>query len=66
MAQTASLEAQQAGLNTRVVDAGYWVSFASGRTGRRTSSPPQFGHLKRSLESAHSAQNVHSNVQMKA
>ena len=56
--------AQPAGLNTRVDDAGYFVSFDAGRTGRRTSSPPQFGHVSWSFDSAHTAQNVHSKVQM--
>jgi hypothetical protein len=29
---------------TRTVEAGLFASFAAGRIGRRTSSPPQFGH----------------------
>ena len=53
-------------MNTRFVEAGYLASFSAGRMGRRTSSPPQLGHLKWSFESAQLAQNVHSNVQMKA
>jgi hypothetical protein len=64
--QAASVDGQPAGLNTRLVEAGYLASFSAGRTGRRTSSPPQFGHLKWSFESAHGAQNVHSKVQMQA
>src|SRR5215210_8208382 len=34
--------------------------------GRRTSSPPQFGHTPRKMSSAHSAQKVHSKVQILA
>ena len=57
---------QPAGLCTRVVDAGYFASFAAGRRGRPTNSPPQFGHVFFNLVSAHALQNVHSNVQMRA
>ena len=64
--ETALFDEQPAGLNTRFVEAGYLASFSAGRTGRRTSSPPQLGHLKWSFESAHAAQNVHSKVQMYA
>jgi hypothetical protein len=59
-----ALEKQPPGLNTRFVEAGYFASFAAGRVGRRTSSPPQFGHLKWSFDSAQLAQKVHSKVQM--
>src|SRR5689334_21394307 len=31
-------------LTTRVLEAGFFTSFAAGRIGRRTSSPPQFAH----------------------
>jgi hypothetical protein len=53
-------------LYTRSVDAGYFTSRSAGRIGRRTSSPPQFGHLPWSTPSAHAAQNVHSNEQILA
>jgi hypothetical protein len=36
------------------------------RVGRRSSTPPQFGHLPASGASAQAAQNVHSNEQMTA
>jgi hypothetical protein len=48
------------------VEAGFAVSFAAGRRGRATSSPPQLGHRPASTPSAHDAQNVHSNEQMRA
>ncbi len=55
------------GLRTRSVDAGLLTSFAAGRTGRRTSSPPQFGHRPPgSRPAAHAAQKVHSNEQINA
>jgi len=50
--------------STRTVEAGFFSSFAGGRIGRRTSSPPQFGHTKPSFFDAHARQKVHSNVQM--
>ncbi len=53
------------GLWTRVVDAGLFASFSAGLVGRRTSSPPQFGHRSDS-RSAQAAQNVHSKEQMRA
>jgi hypothetical protein len=53
-------------LNTRSVEGGNFASFAAGRLGRATSSPPQFGHTPCSLSVAQSTQNVHSNVQMRA
>ena len=49
---------------TRTVEAGFFTSFAAGRMGRRTSSPPQFGQTKPSFAEAQSWQKVHSNVQM--
>jgi hypothetical protein len=48
------------GLYTRSVDAGNFASFAAGRTGRLTSSPPQFGHTLCNSVSAQVRQNVHS------
>ena len=39
---------------------------SAGRSGRRTSSPPQFGQRPRSTPSAQSTQNVHSKEQMRA
>ena len=51
-------------LITRRVEAGCLASAAIGRLGRCTSSPPQFGQAPSLL--AQSAQNVHSNVQMRA
>ncbi len=57
---------QPAGLWTRVVEAGYIASFAAGRRGRTTNSPPQFGQVFLNFVSAHEPQNVHSKVQMRA
>jgi hypothetical protein len=51
-------------LTTRATDGGCAVSFAAGRTGLRTSSPPQLGQHKPSLGEAHSRQKVHSKEQM--
>jgi len=42
------------------------MSFAGGRTGLRTSSPPQLAQTKLSLPEAQSRQYVHSKVQMNA
>jgi hypothetical protein len=56
----------ECGLWTFVVDAGYFASFAAGRRGRATNSPPQFGHTPPSRPSAHAAQNVHSKEQILA
>jgi len=42
------------------------VSLFAGRTGRRTNSPPQFGHRPPNTPFTQSAQNVHSNVQIRA
>ena len=57
---------QPPGLWTRCVEAGWVASLASERVGRATSSPPQFGHVPPSTVVAQSAQNVHSNEQMRA
>lgn len=57
---------QPAGLCARSVEGGYWPSFSAGRRGRGTSSPPQFGHLPCSTDSAHAAQKVHSKEQIRA
>ena len=51
-------------LTIRRVDAGFAASFSEGRTGRRTSSPPQFGHRLCSNSTPQREQNVHSNVQI--
>ena len=48
---------------TRTAEAGFFASFAAGRIGRRTSSPPQFGQME-FIRSAHGAQKVHSKVQI--
>ena len=53
-------------MNTRCCEAGDLTSKCAGLMGRRTRSPPQLGHLKRSCYSVQEAQNVHSNVQMNA
>jgi hypothetical protein len=50
----------------RRVDGGFAASLPEGRRGRGTSSPPQFGQMPPSLDSAHDAQNVHSNEQILA
>jgi hypothetical protein len=50
----------------RSVEAGALTSLPDGRRGRRTSSPPQLGHLPASGPSAHATQKVHSNEQMRA
>ena len=54
------------GLKIRCVEAGNFRSFATGRRGRRTNSPPQFGHAPPRMFVAQSLQNVHSNVQISA
>ena len=59
-------ERQPCGLNTRSVDAGLFSSLSVGRTGRRTSSPPQLGQMPYKRVSAHSAQKVHSKEQIRA
>jgi hypothetical protein len=53
-------------LNTRSVDAGYFVSAPPTRLGRATSSPPQFGQRPFRTPSAHDRQNVHSNEHIRA
>ena len=51
----------------RSVEAENFASFAAGRIGRRTSSPPQFGHsLPGSLVCAQSTHQVHSKEQISA
>ena len=57
---------QPSGLKTRWLDGGNFASFAAGRIGRRTNSPPQFGQRPLSRPSAQSRQNVHSNEQITA
>jgi len=51
-------------LNTRSREAGNLASFAAGRTGRRSNSPPQFGQRPLRTPSAQERQNVHSNEQI--
>ena len=50
----------------RTVLAGNCASFAAGRMGRRTSSPPQLGQRPARTPSAQPAQKVHSNEQIRA
>jgi hypothetical protein len=50
----------------RTVEAGCLARAAAGRTGRRTSSPPQLGQAPANLVSAQSAQKVHSKVHILA
>jgi hypothetical protein len=50
----------------RSLEAGNRASFSTGLIGRRTSSPLQFGQRPPKFRSAHSLQNVHSNVQIMA
>jgi hypothetical protein len=57
---------QASGLKMRVADAGYLANFSSGRRGRASSSPPQFGQRPFSRVSAQAAQKVHSKEQMRA
>ncbi len=52
------------GLTVRSVRGGYFPSFAAGRIGRLTKSPPQFGQTPPRSRSTQSRQNVHSNVQI--
>jgi hypothetical protein len=54
--QAALTGAQPSAFNTRLVDAGLFTSFAAGRIGRRTSSPPQLGHVPESTFVAQSLQ----------
>jgi hypothetical protein len=58
--------AHPSGFSTRFVDAGNRVSFSSGRLGRASSSPPQFGQRPPSFVSVQSRQNVHSKLQIMA
>jgi hypothetical protein len=62
----AGAAAQPSGLKTRWLDGGYFASFAAGRIGRRTNSPPQFGQRPFNTPSAQPLQNVHSNEQIMA
>jgi hypothetical protein len=57
---------QPLAFSTRFVDAGNFCKPCNGRTGRRTSSPEQFGHRPFSFVFRHVSQNVHSNEQMNA
>jgi hypothetical protein len=50
----------------RVVAGGLLASLFSGRRGRASSSPPQFGHLPPRRLSAQVLQNVHSKEQIRA
>lgn len=45
---------------------GYWRDAAAGRIGLRSKGPPQLGHFPLTRVAAHSAQNVHSNEQIRA
>src|SRR3954471_5691592 len=56
--------AHPSGFNTRSDAGGNFASLSAGRIGRRTNSPPQFGHLPLSGPATQSLQNVHSNVQI--
>ena len=49
-----------------MVDEGLFLSAATGRIGRGTKLPEQFGQVLLSIPSAHSTQNVHSKVQITA
>jgi hypothetical protein len=57
---------QPSGLKTRLVEAGCSESSATGRMGRRTNSPPQFGQIPSNIVSTHRWQKVHSNEQIMA
>jgi hypothetical protein len=50
----------------RLVEAGNFSSFSSGRTGRGWNSPPQFGQRSPSLVFEQSVQKVHSKLQISA
>src|SRR3954471_11121614 len=60
------IAAQSSSRRTRLVEAGYLMSFSAGRIGRRENSPPQFGQAPPNAPFAQSVQNVHSNVQIMA
>jgi hypothetical protein len=49
-----------------VLDGGLLASLLAGRRGRGSNSPPQLGQMPPSAPSAHAAQKVHSNEQMRA
>jgi hypothetical protein len=51
---------------TLFVDVGYWASIVTGRTGRRSRFPPQFGQSWSANFSMQPRHHVHSNVQMYA
>jgi len=51
-------------LNTRSREAGNFASFAAGRIGRRSNSPPQFGQRHSRTSSAQERQKVRSNEQI--
>jgi hypothetical protein len=53
-------------LTLRIVEAGNFASFSAGLIGRRTSSPPQFGHRPPSTVAAQWLQKVHSKEQIRA
>lgn len=52
------------GLWVRLVTAGYFSSLSTGRIGRSTRLPPQFGQINSSCSCAQLRQKVHSNVQI--
>lgn len=58
--------AHPCGLKIRLVEGGFCASLSDGRRGLATSSPPQFGQVPPSIDSAHVAQKVHSKEQMRA
>jgi hypothetical protein len=58
--------AQPPSFSTRCAGAGCFASHAPVRRGRAVSSPPQFGQRPPSTRAAQSAQNVHSNEQIRA
>jgi hypothetical protein len=63
---SSGIYAHPCGLNVRSLVAGYRRRASTGRTGLRTNSPPQFGHLPFRRVSTHVEQNVHSNEQIMA
>ena len=54
------------GWTKRSLLAGYFARRCDGRVGRFSKPPPQFGHTFNKTVSTHSAQNVHSKVQIMA